>query len=72
MRYTIPPSVFRILTLINQMSKHDVELKIYKKLFELSRKLIEKLGGFQPVLAIKLYLELILTINRIDVDKAYD
>jgi hypothetical protein len=30
------------------------------------RKLIEKLGGFQPTLAIKLFLELLLLVNHLD------
>jgi hypothetical protein len=47
-------------------------MKVYKKIFDLSRKLIERVGSFLPVLGIKLYLELILTINRIDTAKAYD
>jgi hypothetical protein len=34
--------------------------------------LIERLGNLVPVLAIKLYLELLLTINNIDTQKAYD
>lgn len=72
MRYTLPPSIFRLLALAVQISRHDVELKVYKKIFELARNLIEKLGAISPVLGIKLYLELIMTINRIDTEKAYD
>lgn len=72
MKYTLPPSIFRLLALANQISKHEVEMKVYKKIFELSRKLIEKVGTISPVLAIKLYLQLVLTINRIDANKAYD
>lgn len=56
MKYTLPPSIFRLLALANQISKHEVEMKVYKKIFELSRKLIEKVGTISPVLAIKLYL----------------
>lgn len=37
------------------------------------RKLIEKLGAFQPVISIKLYLELLLLVNHIDsATKYYD
>lgn len=37
------------------------------------RKLIEKLGAFLPILAIKLYLELLLLVNQIDsATKYYD
>jgi len=72
MRYTLPPSIFRLLALANQLSKHEVEMKVYKKIFDLARKLTEKVGSLIPVLGIKLYLELILTINRIDVSKSYD
>lgn len=72
MKYTLPPSIFRLLALATQISKHEVEMKVYKKIFETSRKLIEKVGSILPVLGIKLYLELVLTINRIDVSKAYD
>lgn len=72
MKFTLPPAIFRLLALAAQINKHDVELKVYKKIFELSRNLIEKMGAINPVLAIKLYLELLLTINRIDTQKAYD
>ena len=72
MRFTLPSAVFKLLSLANQISKEHPEPKAYKKIFELSRRLIEKLGSLQPVLAIKLYLELILTINRVDPNKAYD
>lgn len=56
MRYTLPPAVFRLLALATQISRHDVELKVYKKIFELSRNLIEKVGAIAPVMGIKLYL----------------
>lgn len=72
MRYTLPPSIFRLLALALQISKHDVELKAYRKIFELARNLSEKLGAISPELGIKVYLELLLTINRIDSERAYD
>jgi hypothetical protein len=72
MKYTLPCAIFRLLALANQISRHDVELKVYKKIFELSRNLIERLGSLVPVLAIKLYLQLLLTINTIDTQQAYD
>lgn len=72
MKYTLPPSIFRLLALATQISKQEVEIKVYKRIFELAKKLTEKIGSFLPILGIKLYLELILTINRIDVNKDYD
>jgi hypothetical protein len=72
MKYTLPCAIFRLLALAKQISRHDVELKVYKKIFELSRNLIERLGSLVPVLAIKLYLQLLLTINTIDTQQAYD
>lgn len=37
------------------------------------RKLIERLGAFQPILSIKLYLELLLLVNHLDHEtKFYD
>lgn len=56
MKYTLPPSIFRLLALTSEISKHGVEIKAYKKIFDLSKKLIEKVSGFLPVLGIKLYL----------------
>lgn len=72
MRFTLPPSIFRLLSLALQIHKHDVELKVFKRIFELARSLIEKVGAISPIMGIKLYLELLLTINTIDTQKAYD
>lgn len=72
MRFTLPSSVFRLLALANQVAKHESDPKAFKKIFELARRLIEKMGSLQSVLAIKLYLELILTINKIDTEKYFD
>lgn len=33
MKYTLPPSIFRLLALATQISKHEVEMKVYKKIF---------------------------------------
>lgn len=72
MRFTLPSSIFRLLALANQLHAQESDAKAFKKIFDLVRHLIEKMGTLQPVLAIKLYLELVLTINKIDVNKHYD
>ena len=38
----------------------------------MGRNLIEKLSASQPIMGVKLYLELILLINTIDETKFYD
>ena len=74
MKYTLPSAVFRLIQLIVQIysSEDRPEAKGYKKILEMIRKLIHKLGEFQPVVAIKLYLEYILLINHLDETKFYD
>lgn len=57
MRYTLAPAVFRLLALALQIHRHEgVQLKVYKKIFELARTLTEKVSALNPVLGIKLYL----------------
>jgi vacuolar protein sorting-associated protein 35 len=72
MRFTLPPSIFRLLELANSINKQEPEIKVFKKIFELTRKLIQTVCSILPVLGLKLYLEYILTINRIDTSKFYD
>ena len=75
MRYTLPSAVFRLIQLAIQLysSEDRPEPKGYKKILETIRKLIEKLGAFLPVVAIKLYLELLLLVNTFDATtKFYD
>ena len=72
MRFTLPSSVFRLLSLAHQISKQQSDPKVFKKIFELARRLIEKLGSLLPVLSIKLYLQLILAINQIDKERYFD
>lgn len=74
MMFTLPSTILRMLALALAIYQADptCDPKAYKKLFDHSRKLIEKLSSIKPVLAIKLSLELVLTINTIDEGKYYD
>lgn len=75
MKFTLPSTIFRLIQLCVQLytSEDRPEPKGYKKILEMIRKLIEKLGAFLPILAIKLYLELLLLVNQIDsATKYYD
>jgi vacuolar protein sorting-associated protein 35 len=74
MKYTLPSMVFRLIQLVVQIfsSEDRPEAKGYKKIIEMIRKLIEKLSTFQPILSIKLYLELLLLVNHFDETKFYD
>lgn len=74
MRYTLPSAIFKLLSLATAIYQTDssLEPKTYKKIYDLASKLINKLSSIQPVLSIKLCLELISTINRIDESKFYD
>lgn len=75
LKYTVPSTVFRLLQLAVQFQSQEegpTEPKTYKKIFELARNLIEKIASSQPILSIKLYLELVLLINHIDTTKFYD
>ncbi len=74
MKFTIPSSVFRLFKLAVQIShqKENPEPKVYKKIIEYIRALIEKLGHSQPAMSIKLYLEMVQLINQLDKVKFYD
>lgn len=75
MRYTLPSVIFRLIQLAVQLfsSEDRPEPKGYKKILETIRKLIERLGAFLPIMAIKLYLELLLLVNHLDsTTKYYD
>lgn len=74
MKYTLPSTIFRLFQLAIQIYNsrdETTEAKVYKRVFDFSRKLITSLS-FIPKLAIKLYLELLLLINIIDESKVYD
>ena len=74
MRYTIPSTIFRLFQLCVQIyNGRDVttEPKVYKRIFDTVRGLIDRLSSF-PVLSIQLYLELLLLINVMDETKHYD
>lgn len=73
MRYTLPSTIFRLIQIAVQLfsSEDRPEPKGYKKILEMIRKLIEKLGAFLPIVSIKLYLELLLLVNHIDAATKY-
>jgi len=67
-KYTIPSTIFRLFQLAIQIYNgrdETTEPKVYKRIFDLVRGLIGRLGSF-PILGIKLYLELLLLINQLD------
>lgn len=74
MKFTLPSSIFKLFKLGAQIShsSEQSEPKVFKKVFEYCRTLIDKLGTFQPMQAIKMYLEFLLLINELDKAKFYD
>ena len=74
MQYTLPSTIFRLFQLAVQIYNNrdeSTEPKVYKRVFDLCRNLIQRLNG-HPRLSIRLYLELLMLINVIDEDKFYD
>jgi len=58
MKFTIPSTIFRLFQLVIQIYNgrdESTEPKVYKRIFDLVRGLIGRLGNF-PILGIKLYL----------------
>ena len=74
MQYTLPSTIFRLFQLAVQIYNNrdeSTEPKVYKRVFDLCRNLIQRLTG-HPKLSIRLYLELLMLINVIDEEKFYD
>lgn len=55
MKFTLPSSIFRLLSLATEIFRADpsCDPKAFKKIFDLTRKLIDRLSTLKPVLAIK-------------------
>lgn len=73
-KFTLPSTIFRLFQLAIQIYNgrdETTEPKVYKRVFDLCRNLIDRLS-FLPKLAIKLYLQLLMLINVVDKDKTYD
>ena len=74
MQYTLPSTVFRLFQLAVQIYNNrdeSTKIQVYKKIFDTSSSLIQRLNG-HPKLSIRLYLELLMLINVIDEEKFYD